>query len=136
MFDMNAGTPAVQLTNIKKSPNSTTYWYLYDITPSADCGAVAFRSGYSSQYFDAYAVRLTPPPAAVSNVTEITTSGYHYLYDYMGISGDNSQLIYFSGTSSSYYNMNRALTLGKCCKPKTIYSGGSSYRYWQFFGVD
>ena len=133
MFDMNAGTKAVQLTSINKSPSSTTYWYVYDITPSADCGAVAFRSGYSS-YFDAYAVRLTPP-VEVSNITEATTSAYHYLWDYMGISTDNSQLIYFSGTSSSYYNMNRALTIGKCCKPKTIYTGGTSYRYWSLFGV-
>lgn len=135
MFDMNAGTKAVQLTNIKKSPSSSTYWYLYDINPSANCGAVSFRSGYSS-YWDAHAVRLSPPPPAASNVTEVTTStGYSYVYDLMGISGDNSQLIYFQGSASNKYDMKRALTLGKCCKPKTIYTASGTYKYWYLFGV-
>ena len=134
MFDMNTGGPATQLTNIKKSPSSSTYWYVYDIQPSADCGAVAFRSGYSS-YYDAWAVRLKPTPVA-SNITEHTTAkGYNYIWDQMGISGDNSQVIYFSGTASNKYTMNRALTLGKCCAPKTIYTGTGTYKYWYLFGV-
>ena len=54
----------------------------------------------------------------------------------MGFSQDNSQVVYFAGTSSSRYDMKRALSLGKCCKPKTIHTGGTtSTRYWYFFGV-
>jgi len=134
MFDMNKGTKAVQLTNIKKSPSSTTYWYIYDVAPSADCGSVAFRTGYSS-YYDLHTVKLGPPPLA-SNVTEVTTSmGYSYIYDYMGIAGDNSQVIYFKGPASNRYDMWRGLTIGKCCKPKKIYTGTSTYKYWYLFGV-
>ncbi len=137
MLDMNAGTTAVQLTNIKQAPGSTTDWNVQDIMLSADCGVVAFRSGESkSNYFDVHVVRMSPPPAAAINVTKVNTSAHHHVFDYLGISADNSLLIYFSGTSSSTYAMNQVSLLGNCCKPKTIHKGGSAFQHWLLFGIN
>ena len=133
-FDMNAATPAVKLTNFTKSPTSSSYFYIYDLTPSSDCSMVAFRGGYSSKY-DVYTVQNSTPPVVsqLTNSAGMTTN--HYVYDYMGISQDKSQVVFFSGDSSSAQQMKVSPAVANCCKPKTIYAGAAGSKYWQLFSL-
>jgi len=136
MFDMDRATPAVQLTSIS-APTSSTYNYIYDVTPSPDCKHVAFRAGYSSKY-DLYTVSVGSTPYLVANLTNSAKmSGSHNVYDYMAFSRDSTQLVWFSGSASNRMVMKMAPPgMGPCCTPRTVYSGTGSYRYWQLFGVN
>jgi len=139
MYDMNAGTKAVQLTNITQSPDGSATWYVRSITPSSDCSIVAFRSGYGS-YWDVHTVRVSPLPAVVTNVTATSpTVLSHAVFDHMGISKDNSQVFYVTrtvanSTAKPVYTVNGAPAVGNCCKPKVLYTGPSNQEYYYFMG--
>jgi len=135
-FDMNLATPATQLTRFYKAGGRQ----IHALTPSADCSLVAFISEEVIHHLhineqDVYTVKLTSPPV-VSQLTDSagTSSGLKINY-YMGISQDNSQVVFFSGPKAAEQQMQVAPAVANCCKPKKVYKGGSIPRSWLLFSV-
>lgn len=133
-FNMNTASKPVQLTNLPGSTYNPNYMYIYDVTPSPDCTHVAFRAGYSN-YLNLYAGQAMK--GKITNGSNVT--GVNYVFDYIGVSSDNKQVVYFDGTSSSRYTMKVVpMGTGPCCKPQIIYpkGGTTTTTYWLLYGMD
>jgi len=129
-FDMNQAAPAAQLTTITATVG--VFSYLRDITLSPGCDHLVFEASYSN-IFNLYGGSVATA-GGITNLTGMTSN--HYLHDNMGIPADNSQVVYFSGATTSSYQdamMGRALLAPG--KPQVIYKGAGAATYWILLGV-
>jgi hypothetical protein len=115
-FDQNAAKTPVKLS----SHTGSSYWYIYDASPSADGTKVAY-TGYSTSSQQTLFVATTTTPPVVYQMTATPTST-HYVSELSLISPDGKSVAYGIGSSSSSQMDIRVQTIGTSTTAKVVES--------------